>query len=689
MGLQELNINSKVKASHLSRTAYLYVRQSTMHQVQENTESTKRQYQLRERALGLGWQTEQIRIIDCDQAKSGASAAGREGFQQMVAEVSLGKVGMVMGLEVSRLARNNADWHRLLELCSFSDTLILDQDGLYDPSSFNDRLVLNIKGTLSEAELHILKSRMQQGILNKAKRGELKVALPAGFEYDELDKVILCRDMHVQESFRRFFATFKRLKSAMAVVKEFHRDGITFPHYCRTGPKSNNIVWGHMTHSQALRVLRNPRYAGAFAFGRTRSKKDIEGKRRYKKTADKDLIALVRDVHEGYISWDQFEANRQTLSKNSVAYRRKGGPLPPREGPALLQGLAICGKCGKTMTVRYHQRKGVLIPDYICQRDRIEHATSKDCQHIPGKNIEETISKLVLEMVNKSNIKAAVAVREEMKKRLEESDRLRRSQVERCRYEADLARRRYMQTDPDKRYVSEVLEAEWNEKLRKLEDAQKEYEKAVQKDREMLNDNDLDSLQDKLSDFSKIWKDKSLGNRDRKRIVRLLIEDVTILKDDPVTMHIRLKGGASKIINVQKPEYHLEHFRTAPQIITLIDQLLNHHIESEIAEILNKKGLKTGMGHSFKKETIYGLRARYKIPTRSSRLRKKGLLTRNEIYAILGCSQKKLNSLIEKGVIKRERYGTLTCLFEKPSEEVVKEIKGKRQKKTNNNNKHN
>jgi DNA invertase Pin-like site-specific DNA recombinase len=689
MGLQELNINSKVKASHLSRDAYLYVRQSTMHQVQENTESTKRQYQLRERALGLGWQTEQIRIIDCDQAKSGASTAGREGFQQMVAEVSLGKVGMVMGLEVSRLARNNADWHRLLELCSFSDTLILDQDGLYDPSSFNDRLVLNIKGTLSEAELHILKSRMQQGILNKAKRGELKVPLPAGFEYDELDKVILCRDMHVQESFRRFFATFKRLKSAMAIVKEFHRDGITFPHYCRTGSKSSNIVWGHMTHSQALRVLRNPRYAGAFAFGRTRTKKDIEGKRRYKKAADKDLIALVRDVHEGYISWDEFEANRQTLSKNSVAYRRKGGPLPPREGPALLQGLAICGKCGKTMTVRYHQRKGVLIPDYICQRDRIEHATSKDCQHISGKKIEEAISKLVLEMVNKSDIKAAVAVREEMKKRLKESDRLRRSQVERCRYEADLARRRYMQTDPDKRYVTEVLEAEWNEKLRKLEDAQKEYEKAVQKDREMLNDNDLDSLQDKLSDFSKIWKDKSLGNRDRKRIVRLLIEDVTILKGDPITMHIRLKGGASKIINVQKPEYHLEYFRTAPKVITLIDQLLDHHIESEIAEILNQKGLKTGMGHSFKKETIYGLRARYKIPTRSSRLRKKGLLTRNEIYAILGCSQQKLNLLIEKGVIKRERYGTLTCLFEKPSEEVVKEIKGKKQKKTNNNNNHN
>jgi len=589
-----------------------------------------------------------------------------------------------MGLEVSRLARNNADWHRLLEICSFTDTLILDQDGLYDPSSFNDRLVLGIKGTLSEAELHILKSRMQQGILNKAKRGELKVSLPAGFEYDELNKVILCSNTHVQEVIKRFFSAFRRLKSAMAVVKEFHSDGVTFPHYCRRGPKSSNIVWGRMTHSQALRVLHNPRYAGAFAYGRTRTKKGLDGKKRYKKSSEKEWIALVKDVHDGYISWEEFDANRRELNKNSVAYRRKGGPLSPREGPALLQGLTICGICGKIMTVRYHQRKGVLIPDYICQRDKIEHATSKDCQHIPGRNIEEAISKLVLEMVNKSNIKAALAVQEDIKKRLDESDKLRRAQVERCHYEADLARRRYMQTDPDKRYVAAVLEAEWNEKLRKLEDAQKKYEQDMQKDREMLKDNDLDSLQNKLSDFSKIWKNSSLGNRDRKRIVRLLIEDVTIFKGDLVTMHIRFKGGISKTVKLPKPEYHRERYRTSPAVIKIIDQLLNHHTECEIAEILNKKGFKTGTGLSFRTETVNVLRCCHKISSRFSRLREKGLLTRHEICAILKCGYPKLYSLVEKGIIKAQNYKYSGRLFERPDEKIVKGINKKKLTTTTN-----
>ena len=240
--------NHKVQASHLQREAYLYVRQSSMRQVLENTESTKRQYQLRERALALGWISEQIRVIDCDQGCSGASDAGRDGFQQLVAEVSLGKAGLVMGLEVSRLARNNADWHRLLQLCAFADTLILDQDGLYDPAAFNDRLLLGLKGAMSEAELHVLKSRFQQGILNKASRGELKMPLPAGLTYDDLDRVVLTPDTQVRETLKKFFEAFRRLSSALAVVKEFRRENIPAPHYSRTGPKSGRMIGA--THSQ-------------------------------------------------------------------------------------------------------------------------------------------------------------------------------------------------------------------------------------------------------------------------------------------------------------------------------------------------------------------------------------------------------------------------------------------------------
>lgn len=243
------DLHQKINSDHLKRNAYLYIRQSTMRQVLSNTESTKRQYQLREKALALGWTSEQIRIIDCDQAKSGANMASRNGFKELMTEVSMGKAGLVMGLEVSRLARNNADWHRLLEICAFSKTLILDQDGLYDTASFNDRLLLGLKGAMSEAELHVLRGRLLQGILSKARRGELKTPLPSGFEYDELDRVVLSSDSRIRQVFKQFFAAFKRLGSATAVTKEFRREGIEMPHYSRTGPKSNRVIWGNLTHS--------------------------------------------------------------------------------------------------------------------------------------------------------------------------------------------------------------------------------------------------------------------------------------------------------------------------------------------------------------------------------------------------------------------------------------------------------
>lgn len=685
---QDSNTNLKVSAAHLRRDAYLYVRQSTMHQVLENTESTKRQYQLRDRALSLGWQSGQIKIIDCDQAQSGASQTGREGFQRLAAEVSLGNAGLVMGLEVSRLARNNADWHRLLELCSFTDTLILDQDGLYDPSSFNDRLILGVKGTLSEAELHILKSRMQQGLLNKAKRGELKIRVPVGFEYDEADRVILSRDTHIQDVIRRFFAAFRRLKSARAVGKEFRRDKVTFPHYCRTGPVSHSIVWGDFSDSHSRQMLRNPRYAGAFAYGKTKTKKDLEGKARTRNNPPDQWTALIKDAHDGYISWDEFESNRRILNKNSAAYQRKGEPIPPREGPALLQGLTVCGKCGRTMRVRYHQRKEKLIPDYICPHEKNDPGINRNCQCIAGGKVDEAIGKLVLEMINQSDINAAIGVQEEMKRRIAETDKLRRAQVERCRYDADIARRRYMQTDPDKRYVAKVLETEWNEKLGKLDDAQKEYEQASRKDREMLNKDNVKDLHDKLSDFSKIWKNPSLGNCDRKRIVRLLIEDVTMLKNDSgsQTLHIRFKGGASKTINLPRPEPYMKPHKTDAQVIALIDQLLDQHPKYEIVEILKKKEIKSGTGRTLQMEDVHSLCHSYKLSSRYSRLRKKGMLTQKETCTILGICPAKLYSLAEKGLIKRLRYGKVAALFEMPDEKIVKEIKAKSRKKRNKHN---
>lgn len=671
------NIHHKINAKHLSRDAYLYIRQSTMRQVLENTESTKRQYQLREQALALGWPSEQIRVIDCDQAQSGASKSGRHGFQELVAKVSMGKVGLVMGLEVSRLARNNADWHRLLEICAFTKTLILDQDGLYDTASFNDRLLLGLKGTMSEAELHILRGRLLQGVLSKARRGELKIPLPAGFEYDELDRVTLSRDSQVRQVFHQLFAAFRRLGSAMAVAKEFRREGIMIPHYSRIGPKSSRIIWGDLTHSQTLRILHNPRYAGAFSFGRTRTRKDPDGHVHYEKLPMKEWISLVRDAHPGYITWEEYEANGRRLLENAFAYGKDNRKTPPREGPALLQGIVICGMCGKRMTVRYHQRRDELIPDYICQRDKIEQAQTRDCQRIPGADIDRTIANMLVSMVNESNIDTALAVQKELQSRMDQADQIRRQQVERARYEVDLARRRYMQVDPGKRYVAEVLEAEWNDKLRLLEEAQTAYEKARHRDQLLLNEDQKDTLRSLSKDFAFAWNNPGMHHRDRKRIVRLLIEDVTLIKNDLVTVHIRFKGGAARTLYVPPAKTAWEIRQTDPEVVRRIDQLLEEHSEAEIAPILNKQGLKSGTGLPFTKEIVSQIRYRSGLPTRRKRLKKRGFLTRNEITAILAITPRQLDECRKRAWVNAFSFDSKRYLYERPNKETVNEIRKK------------
>lgn len=331
----------KITARHLSRQAMLYVRQSTLHQVLENTESTARQYGLRERAMALGWEASRIVVIDQDLGQSGASAVDRVGFQRLVAEVGLGHVGLVMGLEVSRLARSSLDWHHLLEICTMTGTLILDEDGLYDPATFNDRLLLGLKGTMSEAELHVLQARLKGGILHKASRAALKVPLPVGLAYAEDQTVILNPDAQIQQALRLLFATFKRTGSACATVRYFRDQGLLFPRRVHIGPHAGEIHWMPLQHNAVLKALRNPRYAGAFCFGRTHTTKHADGSLHIETLPQEQWLFLVREVHAGYLNWQEYEANLAQLRANRQAQgddRRHG---PPREGPALLQGLVI------------------------------------------------------------------------------------------------------------------------------------------------------------------------------------------------------------------------------------------------------------------------------------------------------------------------------------------------------------
>jgi DNA invertase Pin-like site-specific DNA recombinase len=660
----------KIKAHHLQRKAYLYVRQSSMRQVLENTESTKRQYELRERALALGWQSEQIRVIDCDQGRSGASEAGRDGFQHLVAEVSLGNAGIVMGLEVSRLARNNADWQKLLQLCAFTDSLILDQDGLYDPSSFNDRLLLGLKGTMSEAELHVLRTRLQEGILNKAKRGELKMPLPVGLSYDELDRVALTPDIQVRHALQKFFESFQRHGAAFAVVREFRREGIQMPHYSRTGPKSRNVIWGDLTHSQALRILHNPRYSGAYAYGRCRSRRGPDGQLRYSKSAQDQWISLIVDAHDGYISWEEYQRNQQTLTANAQAYSNER-QTPPREGPALLQGILICGRCGKRMTVRYHQRQGQLLPEYACQRDKIEQGYSRDCQRIPGKSIDDAVSQLLISMLNEESIDIAMAVRTQVQARLEEADRLRLQQVERCRYEADLARRRYLSVDPEKRYVAEVLEAEWNNRLRDLDEAQSVYDQAREHDQSVLSQAQVNALNTLPDDFAAVWNKKTLGNRDRKRMVRLLIEDATLIRGENLTLHIRLKGGACRTLNLPLPRPSWEERQTDSAVIKEIDQLLDKYPMYQIAEILNSSKLRSGKGKEFTDRIVERIRITYRLPSRKKRLRLQGKLTALELADKLSVNVNKIRRCSKKGIIHAYEHRKGGYLYDFPGNDIL------------------
>jgi DNA invertase Pin-like site-specific DNA recombinase len=392
----------KVTAGHLARSAYLYVRQSTLRQVLTNTESTARQYALRQRAVALGWPAGRVITIDADQGQSGASAADREGFQRLVADVGMGRAGIVLGLEVSRLARNNADWHRLLEICALSGTLICDEDGLYDPGEFNDRLLLGLKGTMSEAELHFIRARLRGGQLSKARRGELKMGLPVGLVYDPADKIVLDPDVSVREAIAHLFAAFARTGSARAVVAEFNTAGLLFPVRIRKGAHKGELAWMPLRHWRVLRTLHNPRYAGAFVYGQRREARNpATGKKTMITVPREQWFAFIPDAHPGYISFEQYEANQAALLGNAQAHARERDKGPAREGTALLQGLAICFRCGRRMSVRYHTRRGVEVPDYQCMRECIDGAARR-CLLVPGAGVDAAIGQLLLDTLTRS-----------------------------------------------------------------------------------------------------------------------------------------------------------------------------------------------------------------------------------------------------------------------------------------------
>lgn len=672
------NSQEKVSADHLKRNAYLYIRQSTLKQVIVNQESKKRQYALQGRATALGWSKEQIIVIDTDTGQSGAESSDRKGFQKLVAEVGMGHAGIVMGLEVSRLARNCADWHRLIEICALAGTLILDEDGIYDPAHFNDRLVLGLKGTMSEAELHVLRARLRGGVLNKARRGELKLPLPVGFIY-EGERVMIDPNCQVQESIRFFFKTFQYTGSAYLTVKALRKKGLKFPKRLQTGPNKGNVIWVEMTHSRALHILHNPRYAGVFFYGRTHQPKGLNGQHIVKKLPKDQWFTFLPESHPGYITLEQFESNERRIAKNEQAYgaQRK---TPPREGPALLQGLIVCGICGRRMTLRYHERNSRLVPDYMCQF-RTSHLAMRNCQAIPGAGIDKAIGDLLVKMMTPVTLEVSLAVQKQLESRAKEVEMLRRKGVEHTRYEADLARRRYMCVDPENRLVAETLEAEWNKKIRLLKDAEEEYNRQCKMDQMVIDNEQKAQIMALASDFPMLWNDQNTSDRDRKKMGELLIEDVTLIKDNKIHVSIRFKGGGTKVFDLPIPPNYCMARKTDGKVVQEVELLLNEHKDSEIASILNKKGLLSGDGLPFNTQSIIRIRWNYKLKSRRTRLREKGLLTRKEMLQLLGIGNDALQGLKDNNIISVKEYGDSrsNILYEPPIKELVSKIKQMKQ----------
>ena len=666
--------HQKITVEHLRRDAFLYVRQSSIRQVFENTESTKRQYALRERAVALGWPIERIHVIDSDQGISGASATDRDGFQRLVAEVANGHAGIVLGLEVSRLARNNADWHRLIELAALTGTLILDEDGIYDPAHFNDRLLLGLKGTMSEAELHVLRTRLQGGIRNKARRGELELPLPIGFVYTADGKITLDPDERIRTSVQLIFESFRHSRSATAVVRRFTREGWQFPRRVRRGIGKGDVLWGSLDHSRVIQILHNPRYAGAFVYGRTRTVHSAKRSPRQLAVKREEWQVLIPNAHVGFIDWDEFEEIQATLRTNLGGFSPSGRGSMPREGSGLLQGRLMCGRCGSRMRVRYQDVERRLEPYYQCTEESVRRA-GKLCQSVRGRPVDEAISALLLETVVPAAIEVALAVQDEIAGRIEQANAVRLKQLEAGRYEAELARRRYLHVDPENRLVADALESEWNSRLRQLDALHQEHDRQRQADEGLLGEEARARIRELAADFARIWNDERVAALERKRMLALLIEDVTLLKAERIAINIRWRGGKMTSLQIDKPTPIALIRKTLPEVVRAADELLETSTDRQVAARLNELGYRNWKGDRFTYKKVIGLRLAYALKSPFQRLRERGMLTAVEVAHQLKVSTTSIHHWGRAGYLQRHLYGNhARCLYEPPGDVVL--VKG-------------
>jgi DNA invertase Pin-like site-specific DNA recombinase len=605
-----VDVSSKIRAVHLGRCAYVYVRQSTLAQVREHTESLERQYELAFRAQALGWKPSQVIVVDDDLGRSGAETSLRDGFKNLVADVGLGKVGIIFGIEVSRLARNNADWYQLLDLCAVTDTLIADGDGIYHPGDFNDRLVLGLKGTMSEAELHLIRHRLTAGLRHKAAKGELRQGLPVGLVYDSDDRVVLDPDEAVIEAIATVFRRFNEVGSARQVMLSLRGDGVLIP---RRPTGAKRVQWAPSTYPAIHDFLTNPAYAGAFVFGRTVTEKRVDPSGRLvtrtRLLPRDEWQVLIPDHHPGFITWERFEQIQDQLRANSRPRRGEGGGAV-REGAALLQGLIRCGQCGRMMQTGYSGTEGNC-PRYVCARGAQLYGNDRACQSIGGRRLEQHVLDEVFAVLQPATLAATA-------KALNDADGVHRQRltvfelaVERTQFEAERARRQFDVVEPENRLVARTLERAWETALARQHQAEADLVAQRARRPTRLDDHEVAWLQHAGADLRRVFEAATTTIRDRKHLLRAIITEIVVTvrtSDRQADVRIIWEGGAtnSLVLTLNKTG---GHFRaTDEDTVELVRRLAERYDDTTIATILGKQHRTTGTGLPFTRIRVCSLR---------------------------------------------------------------------------------
>ena len=609
--------------SQLRRAAVVYVRQSSPSQLERNTESTQRQYALVNRAVELGFPRAAVVVIDQDLGVSGSGVAERSGFARLAAEVALGHVGLVLGLEVSRLARNNADWYRLLDLCAITDTLIGDGDGLYHPRAFNDRLVLGLKGTMSEAELHVLRARLEGGIRSKAARGELRRGLPVGFVWGEADgEVRFHPDEQVCGAIRTVFARFAELGSVRATWLWLRAEGLAFPLQATTLGGPDQIRWVQPTYTAIHHVVASPVYAGAYVYGKTRHERYVtetgQVRTRSRRLPQAEWEVLIPDHHPGFIDWATYQANQARIAANiRPQAHQPGGAV--REGAALLQGIAVCGRCGRRLATHYRGRNST--PGYHCAGRTLVNGRGVWCLSVGGVQLDQAVAGAFLAALTPAGLQAAVAAAERLEADHDAALAQWRLEVERARYQATKAERRYLAVDPDNRLVARGLERDWEAKLAALAAAEAELASRERRRPRTLTAAERAAIGALGGDLARVWSAPTTTDRDRKELLRTLLEEVIVNVDrDAAQAHLtmRWRGGAISQLDVALPRSHPPKIRTSEDTIALVRRLAAHYPDAQIAGILNRQGRRSARGQRFTASIVQSLRHHWGIPRSQS-----------------------------------------------------------------------